>query len=159
MADDVPEGQTREQRRQVLVTRRAFLLDLGWLGLAVIFFGGALSTLVRYLTPPRRAASLTEMKKVGNTRDLPEAQALLATLGSVSVAVVNVHGQISAFDRRCTHFACLVDWIPDTVTFKCPCHQGRFDASGNVISGPPPRPLKQLKTRVDEEGSIFIGTA
>jgi Rieske Fe-S protein len=33
--------------------------------------------------------------------------------------------------------------------FRCPCHGGVFDAEGNVVEGPPPRPLDRVEVRVD----------
>lgn len=149
----------QEEQQPLLVTRRAFLLDLGWLGLGLMFLGGAVNTLLRYVTPAKGVVHPREMKKVGSVRDLPEGQALKVTLGASNVLVVNVRGEISAFDRRCTHFGALVEWDSNTMTFRCRVHGGVFDSNGNVISGPPPRPLRQLKARVNREGSIFIGEA
>ena len=41
--------------------------------------------------------------------------------------------------------------------FKCPCHDGRYDVEGRVISGPPPAPLKRHETKI-EDGKIFLAT-
>ena len=30
----------------------------------------------------------------------------------------------------------------------CPCHDGFFDLRGNVLGGPPPRPLKSFDVKV-----------
>ena len=38
----------------------------------------------------------------------------------------------------------------------CPCHAGKFDLEGNVISGPPPQPLPRLALKV-EGNSLVIG--
>jgi Rieske Fe-S protein len=45
-----------------------------------------------------------------------------------------------------------VKWNRDTGTFLCPCHAGRFDRGGNVLSGPPKKPLIQFpaEVRADE---------
>ncbi len=45
----------------------------------------------------------------------------------------------------CTHLGCGVRWDRDAKAFLCPCHDGRFDIQGNVISGPPPKRLPRLK--------------
>jgi len=66
-------------------------------------------------------------------------------------------GQIVAISAGCTHLGCIVTWDEAEKIFKCPCHDGRFDVDGRVISGPPPAPLKRHKTRIDN-GKIFLAT-
>jgi len=46
-------------------------------------------------------------------------------------------------------------WKDDRNVFFCPCHDGVFSVDGEVISGPPPRPLDQFETKV-ENGQISI---
>ncbi len=55
----------------------------------------------------------------------------------------------------CSHTGCNVNWNHGEQKFVCPCHEGRYDVKGDVLSGPPPRPLTQLPVRVDR-GSIFV---
>lgn len=57
-------------------------------------------------------------------------------------------GEFLALSAVCTHLGCNVRWRPETSRFACPCHAGFYDAAGEVISGPPPRPLRRLETRV-----------
>jgi isorenieratene synthase len=54
-----------------------------------------------------------------------------------------------AYDGRCTHMGCPVS--PDSLSggFSCPCHAGRFDATGNPVSGPPKAPLTPLAVTVE----------
>ena len=59
-----------------------------------------------------------------------------------------------ALSGVCTHLGCNVRWTKDTSRFACPCHSGVYDSDGAVISGPPPRPLRQLETRVTEDGVL-----
>ena len=55
----------------------------------------------------------------------------------------------------CTHLGCRVKWEPDASLFACPCHNGFFNSEGLVVSGPPPRPLKEFASKVDN-GQISI---
>jgi menaquinol-cytochrome c reductase iron-sulfur subunit len=55
----------------------------------------------------------------------------------------------------CTHLGCRVSWHPDSQEYISPCHNGHFDIAGNVTYGPPPRPLDEYQTKV-EEGNLFI---
>lgn len=45
----------------------------------------------------------------------------------------------------CRHMKCIVQWNAAEKTWDCPCHGGRYDATGNVIMGPPMKPLERRK--------------
>lgn len=65
-------------------------------------------------------------------------------------------GRYHAVSRTCTHSGvCLVDWDDRRHQFVCPCHRGLFDLYGNVIGGPPPRPLKS-KEVVVRDGHVYL---
>jgi menaquinol-cytochrome c reductase iron-sulfur subunit len=59
------------------------------------------------------------------------------------------------FSNVCTHLSCRVNWRDDESDFHCPCHDGVFNLDGKVVSGPPPRPLDEYETKV-EDGNLFI---
>ncbi|MGW8273276.1 MAG: QcrA and Rieske domain-containing protein [Thermodesulfovibrionales bacterium] len=61
-----------------------------------------------------------------------------------------------AFSKVCTHLGCLVAYDEDSKALICPCHAGTFDLEGNVISGPPPKPLTKLPLKVEGD-NIIIG--
>lgn len=60
-----------------------------------------------------------------------------------------------ALSNICTHLGCRVRWVEGEQRFFCPCHNGVFDKSGQVVSGPPPRPLDQYPVKV-EDGQLYI---
>ena len=63
---------------------------------------------------------------------------------------------VIGFSATCTHSdTCLVDWDPEGRQLVCPCHRGIFDMRGNVVSGPPPRPLRQ-RAVVIRDGRIYV---
>lgn len=60
-------------------------------------------------------------------------------------------GEFTVYNPRCTHLGCLINWQPETKTFISPCHGGVFSLGGQVMAGPPPRPLDTLAHRVEGE--------
>ena len=51
-------------------------------------------------------------------------------------------GQYYAYEQKCTHLTCPVYYSKANDRLECPCHEGGFDVhTGNVLYGPPPRPL------------------
>lgn len=58
----------------------------------------------------------------------------------------------------CTHLGCRVRWIADQEQFFCPCHNGVFDKVGNVISGPPPKPLNRFVVKIEDNELYILGS-
>ena len=63
--------------------------------------------------------------------------------------------EVRAFSDICTHLGCRVTWQADQGHYISPRHDGHFDVMGNVVSGPPPRPLDEFITRL-EDGNLFV---
>jgi Rieske Fe-S protein len=59
-------------------------------------------------------------------------------------------GAVRALSSTCSHLGCNVTFDRVKEQFVCPCHLGVFHADGRVAAGPPPRPLQELVTRVDD---------
>jgi menaquinol-cytochrome c reductase iron-sulfur subunit len=66
---------------------------------------------------------------------------ILSTDGRTYIAMSNI----------CTHLGCHVRWITEQDHFLCPCHNGVFDSTGKVVSGPPPRPLDRYDVKVEND--------
>ena len=61
-----------------------------------------------------------------------------------------------ALSATCTHSnVCLVSWDKKRGQLVCPCHRGIFDVYGNVVAGPPPRPLSRLDVTV-RDGNLYV---
>ena len=59
------------------------------------------------------------------------------------------------FSDVCTHLSCRVNWNEEKSEFYCPCHAAFFSINGEVVSGPPPRPLDRYEIRLDGD-QLFI---
>ncbi|MBC8044267.1 MAG: Rieske 2Fe-2S domain-containing protein, partial [Rhizobacter sp.] len=51
-------------------------------------------------------------------------------------------GKVYVMSAKCTHAKCIVHWNNAEKSWDCPCHGGRFDATGNVKNGPPTMALE-----------------
>ncbi len=64
-------------------------------------------------------------------------------------------GSYYAFGQKCTHLTCPVYYSKEHHRLECPCHEGAFSAeTGNVLYGPPPRPLDEVEIEV-KNGEVF----
>lgn len=61
-----------------------------------------------------------------------------------------------AISTRCAHLGCPVRFVQAASNFICPCHGGVYGFQGEVIGGPPVRPLDRFQTRVTN-GQVEIG--
>jgi Rieske Fe-S protein len=64
--------------------------------------------------------------------------------------------QVRALSARCTHLGCQVRWAAEERHFLCPCHGGVYDASGQVLAGPPPRPLDSIEATISADGGTVM---
>jgi Rieske Fe-S protein len=76
-----------------------------------------------------------------------------------ALAVRLPDGRLVGYSAVCTHLACAVLWRQEDRHLECPCHNGVFDpATGEVVAGPPPRPLPKVLLRQDARGIWAVGT-
>ncbi len=74
----------------------------------------------------------------------------------ISVYVITENGRdFVALSNVCTHLSCRVRWVDDQQSFFCPCHNAVFSKTGEVVSGPPPRPLDRFEVRT-EAGQVQV---
>ncbi|TFH22758.1 MAG: hypothetical protein E4H03_07710 [Myxococcales bacterium] len=139
-------------------TRRRFL-D-AFLGVSVLgTLGSILYPIIRYLKPLPAASG-----QAGPTRLTDEQAGKLSAGGFVIVPVAgkralvfrDTDGTVRAFDARCTHEGCTVQYLPGEAAIWCACHNARFDTDGRVLSGPPPRPLPRYTATEDADGAVVV---
>lgn len=101
--------------------------------------------IVRYLIPPRTAEPATAGVAVGKLAEVAPNTGRVFKFGNRPALLVRTpDGDLRAFDAVCTHLECTVQYRADISQIWCACHNGMFDLGGNVVSGPPPRPLTPL---------------
>lgn len=136
--------------------RRHFL---GWLSRAFLgLWGlGAAAAVAAYLKAPEKRERVAErLVRVGLLDDLRVGEARLVRHGVTPFFVVRVDAsRVVALSAVCTHVRCIVGFDRERRALVCPCHDGRFDLAGNVLSGPPPRPLPTYAVSV-RDGEVLV---
>lgn len=70
--------------------------------------------------------------------------------GDKNVILLRQEQTLKAFNLRCTHAGCTVEWQPTAQKFVCHCHGGEFRADGSVARLPPTEPLEELTVRLEQ---------
>lgn len=137
------------------VSRRGFLDYLlgGALAVSALAVLGAVGA---FLWPTRTTAT-GELGKVevSSESDLPVGKGKVVPIKGTSAIVIHTRAGFVAFSAVCTHEYCLVKWDEARQQIVCPCHGAIFDSSGNVLSGPAPRPLPVFPVEV-LNGRIYL---
>jgi len=78
------------------------------------------------------------------------------TTDDTAILVRSADGEYHAYGQKCTHLACPVYFEQKRQRLECPCHEGSFDAkTGQVLSGPPLRPLDEILLEVRDGGEVW----
>lgn len=64
-------------------------------------------------------------------------------------------GNLTALSSICPHLGCAASWRDSEEKFMCPCHGGVFTRNGACVSGPPPRGMDALETKV-VDGKLMV---
>ena len=137
--------------RQCL-TRREFLQYL-FKGSVLALVGTTLYPILRYLWPPRGTEASVASVVAAKAGELATNSAKIFRFGNrPGILIHTPQDQLKAFSAVCTHLNCTVQYDGETNVIWCACHNGKYDLNGQVISGPPPRPLEpyQVNVRGDE---------
>ena len=111
--------------------------------------------LFKYLAPSASAERSKTL--IIPKRDIPLGDSKEIVYNGVPAVILNRPGKgLIAVSRVCTHLGCLVQYDKENKRLLCPCHAGVYDLEGNIVSGPPPKPLPKLPLRVEGE-TIVIG--
>jgi cytochrome b6-f complex iron-sulfur subunit len=135
-------------------SRRDFMANI-ILGTGTALGLGSLAyRFLEYLYPVVPPIKLVEVP-AGKPDDIPPNGVRLVELPEGPVMLEKADNEVRAFSAICTHLGCSVQWHPEEKKFICPCHQGIYDFNGNVVSGPPPRPLEKLPVKL-HDGQVFV---
>lgn len=94
-----------------------------------------------------------EPRKVSIVADQRDAWTLTKGVDLGAVWLVENGEKVLALSTTCPHLGCSVNSIP--TGFGCPCHTSAFDDAGRRVSGPSPRDMDPLETRI-EQGFVVV---
>jgi menaquinol-cytochrome c reductase iron-sulfur subunit len=149
--------------------RRGALRTLAVLG--GVASGGALAvSTARFVTAPASAGAGSgrwirtvkldalvegEARRVTLVADHHDAWTLEKDVQLGAVWLVRRGDAVDAWSVTCPHLGCSVDRSASAPGFYCPCHDSSFDPAGKRLTGPSPRDLDALATRVDD-GVVLV---
>ena len=123
---------------------------LGWL-ISVVY------PIIRYLKPlPQTGATGPTRLTRDEASKLEQNKYVIVPVSGQRVMVLQAGDQLHAFSAKCTHEGCTVTFQPAQSVIWCPCHDGRFDLNGHVLSGPPPQPLAKYAVQKQPDGGIVV---
>ena len=139
------------------ITSRRRFLDL-LLGASVLgWIASVAYPIVRYLKPlPQTGPTGPTRLTRDDASKLEQNKFVIVPVSGQRVIVMQSQDQLFAFSAKCTHEGCTVTYQPGQSVIWCPCHDGRFDMNGRVLSGPPPQPLTKYAAQRQPDGGIVI---
>jgi menaquinol-cytochrome c reductase iron-sulfur subunit len=155
MADEDPG---RRRALTMLIGVGSCALGAAIVGPAVVFATGparaTAETKARWIKVAK-ASSLADgaAVKMAVVADEHDAWSIAKNVELGAIWVRKSAGKIQAFSGVCPHLGCAVQ--ADGQGFVCPCHTSHFDVNGKKESGPTPRDMDALDTRVDGD-DLFV---
>lgn len=158
--------------------RRSFLAQLlaGGLGAlaGLIPLGAGIAFFLDPLTRKKSSGSAGDdgFVKVATTEALPESgaprrftvradksdawnQYLNQPIGAVFLRRED-DGSVTAFNQRCPHLGCSVDYSASAQCYRCPCHDSSFALDGEPNNEIPPRGLDSLDVQIRNGNEIWV---
>lgn len=132
-----------------------------------IMLGGGVASLLasflypilRFVLPPKVGEAVQSTVVAGKVGDLKPNSGKIFKFGNrPGLLILTAAGEYKAFSAVCTHLQCTVQYRPDHTAIWCACHNGQFNLNGQVMSGPPPKPLLQYGVAVKGEDIVVSRT-
>ena len=144
-----------ERNEEAQVTRREFCNFLGLTSAAL--FAGAAGFAAKAALDARESVSLAAAPIAGAETLAPNSSMNFSypTERDSAILIRTADGAYHAYGQKCTHLSCPVYYAREHQHLACPCHEGAFDAAtGDVLYGPPPRPLDVIDVEM-RDGQVW----
>jgi succinate dehydrogenase / fumarate reductase iron-sulfur subunit len=162
------EAAALDDHDDLKVDRATFLRQAG-----VALVGGAIAASLGGIAAitaigPTQGPSAERWIPVAKLSELPAGQITTLLLNyearsgiysevvSKPVLISRLGDEIVCYKTACPHLGCTVRWDGPAEQFRCACHGGTFDKSGNVVAGPPPRGLDRYQSKVESNQLLVM---
>jgi len=150
-----------EEQTQIASNSKTSRRDFLDLLVGASFLGWLVSMaypIVRYLKPlPQTGPTGPTHLTRDESSKLEQNKFVIVPVSGQRVIVLQAPDQqLFAFSAKCTHEGCTITYQPGQSVLWCPCHDGRFDLTGRVLSGPPPQPLLKYLAKRQPDGGIVV---
>lgn len=142
------------------ISRRDFIRYLSLVSLGL--FSGTAGVLFKTLFGRNEGKmAVTKGVKIIDKSDLTIGESYAFKIPGTSYPGILVRlseDNFVAYGQKCSHLQAPVMWKEKEHKFFCPCHKGAFSAeTGDVLYGPPERPLPKLKLTITKDAVFFDG--
>jgi cytochrome b6-f complex iron-sulfur subunit len=127
------------------ISRRR-LMACAWIGAAAIVMGELIFGTFAFLWPRRKGSKVETVFIAGKINDFKLGKVIY--FRKEKTFIQRLEGGFLAFSAVCPHLSCIVNWNEMLKKFECPCHGAKFNRNGEVLEGPPPRPLDLYKLQI-----------
>ena len=136
-------------------SRRRFIA-YAWIGAAAIVIGELIGGTFAFLWPRRKGPKVETVFIAGKVADFKVGE--IVPFRKEKAFILRTGQGFLAISAICPHLHCIVNWNELLKKFECPCHGAKFNPNGEVLEGPPPRPLDLYKLQI-VEGKLVIDRA
>jgi len=137
------------------ISRRR-LIAYAWIGSAAIVLGELIGGTFAFLWPRRKGTKVETVFIVGKVTDFKVGEVI--PFRKERTFILRTEGGFLAMSAICPHLRCIVNWNEVLKKFECPCHGAKFNRNGEVLEGPPPRPLDLYKLQI-VAGNVVVDKA
>jgi Rieske Fe-S protein len=125
----------------------------------VISLSSFIYPVIRFLNPPPVSEAAVNEVVAGKVADLRPNSGTIVRFGDTPVLLIRVsQTEWRALSAVCTHLSCIVQYQPERTRIGCACHNGVYNLQGQVVAGPPPRPLKLYAVHIREDDVVITQT-
>jgi cytochrome b6-f complex iron-sulfur subunit len=146
---------TKSQVEKKPISRRR-LMTYAWIGAAAIVMGELIGGTFAFLWPRRKGPKVETVFIAGKVTDFKVGE--IIPFRKERAFILRTEGGFLAISAICTHLSCVVNWNGMLKKFECPCHGAKFNQNGEVLEGPPPRPLDLYKLQI-VAGNVVVDRA
>ena len=139
------EMDAKSQVDKKSISRRR-LMAYAWIGAAAIVMGELIGGTFAFLWPRRKGPKVETVFIAGKVTEFKVGEVI--PFRKERTFILRTEGGFLAISAICTHLHCIANWNEMLKKFECPCHGAKFNQNGEVLEGPPPRPLDLYKLQI-----------